>query len=141
MAARVVKRLPEGDDWTYELKFDGYRALIIKDEQRAELRSRKNKDLAGMYPGIAAAALRSTYREAKRCRSIRSSMRAEARRGAWPGCTRDVGFYGITARANTVEAVSGNNKIMSDTDAPCEGRSQCLGIKGLPVIEWVLSGC
>ena len=55
MAAQVVKKLPEGDDWIYELKFDGYRALIIKDEQRVELRSRNNKDLAGMYPGIAAA--------------------------------------------------------------------------------------
>ena len=54
MAAQVVKKLPEGDDWTYELKFDGYRALIIKDGQRVELRSRKNKDLAGMYRGIAA---------------------------------------------------------------------------------------
>ncbi len=30
MAAQVVKRLPEGDDWTDELKFDGYRALIIR---------------------------------------------------------------------------------------------------------------
>jgi len=30
MAAQVVKRLPEGDDWIYELKFDGYRALVIK---------------------------------------------------------------------------------------------------------------
>ena len=58
MAAQVVKRLPEGDDWTYELKFDGYRALIIKDKQRVELRSRKNKDLTGMYPGIAAAGSR-----------------------------------------------------------------------------------
>jgi bifunctional non-homologous end joining protein LigD len=58
MAAQVVKRLPEGDDWVYELKFDGYRALIIKDGQRVELRSRKNKDLAGMYPGIAAAGSR-----------------------------------------------------------------------------------
>ena len=57
MAAQVVKRLPEGDDWTYELKFDGYQALVIKDEQRVELRSRKNKDLTGMYPGIAAAGL------------------------------------------------------------------------------------
>jgi ATP-dependent DNA ligase len=28
MAAQVVKNLPEGDDWVYELKFDGYRALI-----------------------------------------------------------------------------------------------------------------
>jgi ATP-dependent DNA ligase len=58
MAAQVVKRLPEGDDWTYELKFDGYRALIIKEEQRVELRSRKNKDPTGMYRGIAAAGLR-----------------------------------------------------------------------------------
>ena len=58
MAAQVVKRLPEGDDWIYELKFDGYRALIIKDKQRVELRSRKNKDLTGMYPGIAAAGSR-----------------------------------------------------------------------------------
>ena len=58
MAAQVVKRLPEGDDWVYELKFDGYRALIISDEQRVELRSRKNKDLTAMYPGIAAAGLR-----------------------------------------------------------------------------------
>ena len=33
MAAQVVKKLPEGDDWTYELKFDGYRALIIKDKE------------------------------------------------------------------------------------------------------------
>jgi ATP-dependent DNA ligase len=52
------QKLPEGDDWTYELKFDGYRALIIKDEQQVELRSRKNKDLAGMYPGLAAAGSR-----------------------------------------------------------------------------------
>ena len=58
MAAQVVKALPDGDDWIYELKFDGYRALVIKDEQRVELRSRKNKDLTGMYPGIPAAGQR-----------------------------------------------------------------------------------
>ena len=50
MAAQVVKRLPEGDDWFYELKFDGYRALVIKDHDRVEVRSRKNKDLTRMYP-------------------------------------------------------------------------------------------
>ena len=44
----------------YELKFDGYRALIIKDEQRVGLRTRKNKDLTGMYRGIAAGGLLSS---------------------------------------------------------------------------------
>jgi ATP dependent DNA ligase domain len=53
-----VKRLPEGPDWIYELKVDGYRTLIIKDEQQVELRSRKNKALTGIYRGIAAAGLR-----------------------------------------------------------------------------------
>ena len=60
MAAQVVNRLAEGDDWIYELEFDGYRALIIKEEQRVELRSRKNRDLT--YPGIAAAGQRAGER-------------------------------------------------------------------------------
>ena len=58
MAAQVVKQLPEGSDWLYELKFDGYRALLLKDEERIALRSRKNKDLAGMYPAITLAGTR-----------------------------------------------------------------------------------
>src|SRR5687767_2666423 len=58
MAAQVVKKLPEGDGWVYELKFDGYRALILKDGQRVEVRSRKNKDLTRMYPRVAAAGLK-----------------------------------------------------------------------------------
>jgi ATP-dependent DNA ligase len=31
MAAQVVTKLPEGEDWIYELKFDGYRVLIIRN--------------------------------------------------------------------------------------------------------------
>jgi bifunctional non-homologous end joining protein LigD len=58
MAAQVVKRLPDGDEWVYELKFDGYRALILKDHGRVEVRSRKNKDLTRMYPRVAAAGLK-----------------------------------------------------------------------------------
>jgi bifunctional non-homologous end joining protein LigD len=45
MAARVVDKLPEGDDWIYEVKFDGYRALLMKDGARLQIRSRNNKDL------------------------------------------------------------------------------------------------
>lgn len=58
MAAAVVDRLPEGDDWLYEVKFDGYRALLIKRGDRVEIRSRNEKDLTHAYPGVAAAVLR-----------------------------------------------------------------------------------
>ena len=62
MAAQVVKRLPEGDDWIYELKFDGYPALVFKDGQRVEVRSRKNKDLTGMLASFRTCAARSSRR-------------------------------------------------------------------------------
>ena len=58
MAAAVVDSLPEGDDWLYEVKFDGYRALLIKRGDRVEIRSRNEKDLTRTYPSVAGAARR-----------------------------------------------------------------------------------
>jgi bifunctional non-homologous end joining protein LigD len=58
MAARVVQRLPEGDEWLYEVKFDGYRALLMKNGDDVQLRSRNDKDLTRPYPGVRAAGLR-----------------------------------------------------------------------------------
>ena len=57
MAAQPVTRLPEGADWLYEPKLDGYRALLIKDGKQVEIRSRNDKDLTKMYPSVAAAGL------------------------------------------------------------------------------------
>jgi ATP-dependent DNA ligase len=56
MAALRVEKLPAGKEWLYELKWDGYRALLIKDGGEIELRSRNDKDLTAMYPAIVAAA-------------------------------------------------------------------------------------
>jgi len=56
MAAQPIDRLPDGPEWWYELKLDGYRALIIKDGSKVRIRSRNDKDLARMYPSVAAAA-------------------------------------------------------------------------------------
>jgi bifunctional non-homologous end joining protein LigD len=58
MAARLVKRLPEGDDWLYEPKLDGYRALLLKDGTHVQILSRNQKDLTRMYPKVAAAGRR-----------------------------------------------------------------------------------
>ena len=63
MAAVTVKKLPEGDEWLYELKWDGYRALLIKDGDDVQIRSRNDKDLTAMYPGIAAAGRRQKIRQ------------------------------------------------------------------------------
>jgi bifunctional non-homologous end joining protein LigD len=58
MAARLVDTLPEGDQWLYEVKWDGYRALLVKDDTRVGIRSRNNKDLTADYPTIVSGAAR-----------------------------------------------------------------------------------
>jgi len=58
MAAQAVKALPEGAEWLYEPKLDGYRALLFKDGGEIRILSRNEKNLTPMYPGVAAAALR-----------------------------------------------------------------------------------
>jgi DNA ligase D-like protein (predicted ligase) len=47
--------LPEGQEWLYELKLDGYRALAIKSGRKTEIRSRNNNDFSAKYPSIAQA--------------------------------------------------------------------------------------
>ena len=48
-------RLPDGAQWMYELKLDGYRAIAVKSGGKAYLRSRNDKDFATKYPAIRAA--------------------------------------------------------------------------------------
>jgi DNA ligase D-like protein (predicted ligase) len=44
--------LPDGPDWLYEIKLDGYRAIAFKSGGRIYLRSRNDKDFTSRYPAI-----------------------------------------------------------------------------------------
>ncbi|HEY6252324.1 MAG TPA: hypothetical protein VI685_20405 [Candidatus Angelobacter sp.] len=47
-----VTTLPEGPNWSYELKLDGYRALGIKSGVEVHLRSKNNKDFSAKYSPV-----------------------------------------------------------------------------------------
>lgn len=51
MKAKLVAELPR-DNWLYEVKFDGYRALAFVRNNRAKLLSRNRIDLGGKYPQV-----------------------------------------------------------------------------------------
>ncbi|HEU4344215.1 MAG TPA: non-homologous end-joining DNA ligase [Candidatus Binatia bacterium] len=60
MYARVVNKLPEGPDWQYEIKFDGYRCLAGRNERGVSLWSRKGNLFTSQFPEIARACERLT---------------------------------------------------------------------------------
>jgi bifunctional non-homologous end joining protein LigD len=55
MLATLAAEVPHGDDWLYEVKWDGYRTLAYVDRGTATLLSRNDNDLTGRFPTIAKA--------------------------------------------------------------------------------------
>ena len=55
MLASSATTLPEGDQWSYEVKWDGYRTLALKDGTKVKLLSRNLKDATARYPTVARA--------------------------------------------------------------------------------------
>jgi ATP-dependent DNA ligase len=52
MECLAVERLPEGDEWVFELKLDGYRTQAIRDGRGVRLLSKNGKDLSKKYPHV-----------------------------------------------------------------------------------------
>ena len=50
-----VRNLPEGPDWLYEIKLDGYRCLAGKDDSGVSLWSRRGNVFTSQFPAIAQA--------------------------------------------------------------------------------------
>jgi bifunctional non-homologous end joining protein LigD len=53
MLATSADALPAGDAWSYEVKWDGYRTLALKDGARVTLYSRNLKNATAQYPTVA----------------------------------------------------------------------------------------
>jgi len=52
MFATLTDRVPEGDDWSLEMKWDGVRALVLVQGGRAQATSRNGKDITAGYPEL-----------------------------------------------------------------------------------------
>jgi ATP-dependent DNA ligase len=55
MYALAVRQLPHGQEWLYEVKFDGYRCLAGKDSTGVTLWSRRENLFTKQFPNIAQA--------------------------------------------------------------------------------------
>ena len=55
MYARLDQKLPEGKEWLYEVKFDGYRCLAGRNSSGVMLWSRSENLFTGQFPKIARA--------------------------------------------------------------------------------------
>ena len=57
MEAKSVEKLPSGEDWQYEPKWDGFRCLAFRDGNKVELQSKSGQPLARYFPELAEALL------------------------------------------------------------------------------------
>ncbi|MFL6543537.1 MAG: non-homologous end-joining DNA ligase [Chthoniobacterales bacterium] len=63
MKARLADAPPQHGDWMYELKFDGFRLLAVKDGDSVSLFSRNKNELRARFPEVAAAVQQLAVRD------------------------------------------------------------------------------
>ena len=52
MLAKLQEEIPTGDGWLYEPKWDGFRAIVFRDADGAQIVSRDNKSLNRYFPEL-----------------------------------------------------------------------------------------
>ena len=52
MEALLVEKIPEGENWQYEPKWDGFRCLVFRDGEKVELQSKSGQPLARYFPEV-----------------------------------------------------------------------------------------
>jgi ATP-dependent DNA ligase len=56
MEARSVDAIPQGKEWQYEPKWDGFRCLLSREAERVTMTSKAGEDLTRYFPEVVAAA-------------------------------------------------------------------------------------
>ena len=57
MLAKLARSLPDGDDWLFEPKWDGFRCIVFRDGDSIELGSRNERPLTRYFPEVCSALL------------------------------------------------------------------------------------
>ena len=55
MEAQSVEQIPEGPNWQYEPKWDGFRCIVFRDGDKVELQSKAGQPLARYFPDLVSA--------------------------------------------------------------------------------------
>jgi len=50
--AKSARELPEGDQWCYEPKFDGFRTIVFRDGDDVQLQSRNGRPMNRYFPDV-----------------------------------------------------------------------------------------
>jgi len=91
MYALAVQNIPEGKEWLYEVKFDGYRCLAGKSQNGVTLWSRRGNEFTFQFPHIARA-----------CERLPIDTLLDGEIDATPAdlirVAKEVGFEGIVAK-------------------------------------------
>src|SRR5438128_1678887 len=58
MEAKSVEKLPVGDNWQYEPKWDGFRCIAFRDGDKVDLQSKSGQPLARYFPELVDALLK-----------------------------------------------------------------------------------
>ena len=56
------KAVPATDAWFHEIKYDGYRLIVVREDERVRLFTRNGHDWSGRFPWIVESALKNRQR-------------------------------------------------------------------------------
>ncbi len=52
MLTKLVDQIPEGSDWIYEKKYDGFRIIAVRKGEEVQLYSRNGKNMNNLFPSL-----------------------------------------------------------------------------------------